>query len=64
LAPDAPGEFLGPRDDSAPGTPHIAEPVRVLVLDLLADELGALGACPVFDDGSDVVESLDRQLTR
>src|ERR671939_1444919 len=43
-AVNASEEFLGQRYDDAPWTPHVAEPVHVLVLGHLADEFGAVGA--------------------
>src|SRR5215203_522357 len=41
-AVNASEEFLGQRDDDARRASHVAESVLVLVLDHLADELGAL----------------------
>src|ERR1700716_1444957 len=43
-AVNASEEFLGQRDDDARRASHVAESVLVLVLDHLADELGAAGA--------------------
>jgi hypothetical protein len=43
-AVNASEEFLGKRDDNARRASHVAEPVLVLVLGHLADELGAVGA--------------------
>ena len=37
------GEFLGQCHDDARGAPHVAEPVHVLVLRHLADQLGTVG---------------------
>lgn len=42
--PNASGELFSQRDDDAPWTPHVAEPVYVLVLGHFADEFGAVGA--------------------
>src|SRR5205823_613724 len=36
-----PSEFLGEPDENSFGAPDVAEPIRVLVLDHFADELGA-----------------------
>src|SRR6478672_5157679 len=48
-------ELLGQSDDDALGATHEAEPVAVLVLRDLADELGTVGA----QAGDDVVELVD-----
>src|ERR671913_2252700 len=37
-------ELFSQRYDDAPWTPHVAEPVQVLVLDHFADEFGAVGS--------------------
>src|SRR5436189_2155074 len=56
-AVNASEEFLGQRDDDARRASHVAEPVLVLVLGHLADELGAVG-----EQASDgVVDALDRE---
>src|SRR5580658_30855 len=44
LTMNASEEFLGQRDDDARRTSDVAELVFVLVLDRLADELGAVGS--------------------
>jgi hypothetical protein len=50
-------EFLGQRDDDVGRASHVAKPVLVLVLDHLADKLGAVGA-----QASDrVVDAFDRK---
>src|SRR5919112_4434457 len=43
-AVNASEEFFSQRYDDAPWTPHVAEPVQVLVLGHFADEFGAVGA--------------------
>src|SRR3954464_10783660 len=43
-AVNASDELFSQRYDDAPWTPHVAEPVQVLVLGHFADEFGAVGA--------------------
>jgi hypothetical protein len=56
-AVNASEELFSQRDDDAPWTPHVAEPVRVLVLGHFADEFGAVGA----HASDSVLDAFDRK---
>ena len=50
-------ELFGQRDDDATGTAEVAEPIEILVLRHLTDELGAMGP----HAGYDVVDVVDSE---
>src|SRR5918912_2020081 len=57
-AVNASGELFSQRYDDAPWTPHVAEPVQVLVLGHFAHEFGAVGA-HASDSVVDAFEPVD-----